>query len=496
MKNTNVIVVGGGVIGCAVAYYVAKKGIAVMLIDQPKRGRATSASAGGLWPLGESIGLGCGVIFHRAMVEKGLLPPASHTPPQLPKTFLDFAIQSNEMFPSLAIELRETSGIDFEYEETSLLFLMYDEGDVAFAKTLYGNCPCGNSRIDWLTPEELRKAEPAITHNILGALRFNGDNQVNPYALSDSYREAARKLGAEIVTHTEVLGIKVTSGKVIGIETKAGFVSCNYVVNAAGAWAAQLANTAGIEIPVYPVRGQIVGTEALPELITACISTNDCYLAQKKHGEIIIGSTTEEVGFNVDVTASAIKELTAGAIRAIPFLKQVKVKRVWSGLRPGTADEMPILGPVIGLEGYINACGHFRTGILNSPLTGLLISEIINSEKLSIPIEPFLLPKDRSNGSIALLNHQGLAFNQEQQTIVIPIKGMTCEGCITNVTKTLNSLHGVTKIEVSLEERQAKVSYDAKKILPDTITTTINDLGFKAGIPIKLTVNTEIIKNS
>ncbi|OJW77737.1 MAG: hypothetical protein BGO69_01855 [Bacteroidetes bacterium 46-16] len=483
MKNADVIVVGGGVIGCAVAYYIAKKGIPVMLVDEPKRGRATSASAGGLWPLGESIGLGCGVIFHKAMIEKGLIPPDSHVPPQLPKTFLDFAIQSNAMFPSLAIELRETSGIDFEYEETSLLFLMYDEGDVAFAKPLYANCPCGRSRIDWLTPNELRKVEPAITHNVLGALRFNGDNQVNPYALSDSFREAARKLGAQIITHTEVKGIKVSSGRITGVETTTEFIGCKYVVNAAGAWAAQIAKTAGIELPVYPVRGQIVGTEALPDIISACISTNDCYLAQKKHGEIIIGSTTEEVGFNVGVTPSAIKELTAGAIRAVPFLEWVKVKRVWSGLRPGTADEMPILGSVSGLEGYINACGHFRTGILNSPLTGLLISEIINGEKLSIPIEPFLLSDERLNGSITS-NHKVSVFSQEQQTIIISIKGMTCEGCVTNVKKTLNSLQGVTKFEVSLGDHQAKISYNAKEILPDTVIAAIDELGYKAHSPL------------
>jgi hydrogen cyanide synthase HcnC len=396
MRNkADVIVVGGGVIGSAVAYYVAKKGTAVTLIDQPKRGRATSASAGGLWPLGESIGLGCGVIFHKALIEKGLVPKDSHAPPQLPKSFLDFAIQSNEMFPVLANELRETGGIDFEYEETSLLYLMYDEVDIAFAKTLWGHCPCGNSLIDWLTPEELAKAEPSVTRKTLGALRFNGDNQVNPYALADAFKGAARSLGANIITHTEVTGIKVSSGSVTGVETKAGSIACDYVVNAAGAWAAHVGQMAGIEIPVYPVRGQIIGTEALPAILSACLSTNDCYIAQKHHGEIIIGSTTEEAGFDVSVTPSAMKSLSAGAVRAVPFLKNVKVKRVWSGLRPGTRDELPILGPVSGLEGYLNACGHFRTGILTSALTGLMLSEMIHGDPLSYPAEPFLLSEER-----------------------------------------------------------------------------------------------------
>ena len=95
------------------------------------------------------------------------------------------------------------------------------------------------------------------------------------------------------------------------------------------------------------------------------------------------------------MTASAIRSLTKGAIRALPFLENVRVKRVWSGFRPGTADELPILGPVDGLEGYINACGHFRTGILTSPITGLMISELIQGEPLSHPIDAFLLSKDR-----------------------------------------------------------------------------------------------------
>ena len=292
-RSSDVVVVGGGVIGCAVAYYAAKRGLSVTLIDQPKRGRATSASAGGLWPLGESTGLGCGVIFYKALVAKGAVPEGAHGPAQLPRSFLDFALQSNLMFPTLAEELREIGGTDIEFERTSLLFIMYDEGDVRFAKPLWENCPCGRSLIDWLTPEELAKAEPAVTREVRGALRFNGDDQVNPYRLADAYRAAARALGTNIVTHTEVTGLRIESGRVTAVETVAGQFPCGLVVNAAGAWAPQIGRMAGLEIPVQPVRGQIVGTETLPEVLTACLSTTDCYLAQKKHGEVIIGSTTE-----------------------------------------------------------------------------------------------------------------------------------------------------------------------------------------------------------
>ena len=395
MMNTDVVVAGGGVIGCSVAYYLAKKGISVTLIDKPKRGRASSASAGGLWPLGESVGLGCGVIFHKTLIEKGLASNESYSLPQLPKVFLDFAMQSNAMFPALSADLRRIGGIDFEYQEANLLYLMYDEGDVSFAQTLVDNHPEGGSSLDWISPEELAKAEKYINRNVRGALRFNGENQVNPYALANAYREAARNLGAQIITHTEVTGVKVKEGKIEGVETSDGIILCKFMVNAAGAWAAQIGKMAGIDIPVYPVRGQIIATETLPYVLFSNISTSDCYLAQKNHGELIIGSTTEEVGFDPGVTASAIRSLSKGAIRALPFLENVRVKRVWSGFRPGTADELPILGPMDGLQGYINACGHFRTGVLTSPITGLMISEMINGDELSHPQNAFLLNPER-----------------------------------------------------------------------------------------------------
>ncbi|MGH9442487.1 MAG: NAD(P)/FAD-dependent oxidoreductase [Thermoanaerobaculia bacterium] len=391
-RSSDVVVIGGGVIGCAVAYSAAKRGQRVTLVDQPKRGRATSASAGGLWPLGESLGLGCGVIFYKALLASGAVK-AANGPEQLPKTFLDFAIQSNEMFPALAEDLVETAGMDIELERTSLFFLMYDEGDESFARSIWQNCPRGQSRIDWLTPEEVARAEPALTREIRGALRFNGDDQVNPYRTADALRAGARHHGARLLLHTEVTGIEVEGGRVAAVQTRSERVPADFVVNAAGAWAGQVARMVGVDVPVRPVRGQIVCTDMLPPLFTACLSTTDCYLAQKHHGEVIIGSTTEEVGFDSGVTPTAIQTLCEGAVRAVPALADVGVKRVWSGLRPGSPDELPILGPVDGLEGYLNACGHFRTGILTAPLTGLMLAEIMAGEKTSFAIEPFLLSR-------------------------------------------------------------------------------------------------------
>jgi hydrogen cyanide synthase HcnC len=479
-KAADVVVVGGGVIGTAVAYYTARQGLGVTLVDRPKRGRATSASAGGLWSLGESVGLGCGVIFHKARLAKGTAHEGTHAPPQMPKSFLNFAMASNAMFPKLADDLRDSTGMDIEYDRNSLLFLMYDDGDEAFARQLWKDCPCGKSLSEWVTPEEITKVEPALTRDIRGALRFNGDDQVNPYRLADAFREACRALGGTILTHTEVTGLRVEGRRVTAVETSAGTVPCATVVNAAGAWAAEIGRMAGIEIPVYPVRGQIVGTETLPRVLHASISTTDCYLAQKQHGEIIIGSTTEEVGFDTGVTASAIRTLSAGAIRAVPMLDRVGVKRVWSGLRPGSPDELPILGAVDAHEGYLNACGHFRTGILNAPLTGLVLSELAAEKILSFPIEPFLLsrfresrdpdsdvpPKQPSHGEL------------DEATLFVP--SMRCEGCERTIRNALQDVASVYEVRLQLSEKSIHVRYERSPSALTQVKTALASAGFEA----------------
>jgi len=387
----SVVVVGGGVIGCAVAYYTARRGLDVTLVDVPKRGRATSASAGGLWPIGESVGLGCGVIFAKAQLARNPGGDLSGAPGQLPPAFLDFALQSRTMFPALAESLWREADMDIELETTSLLFLIYDEADELYAQSLSRDYAHLGRLLEWLTPEQVAAEEPALTRHLLGALRFHGDDQVNPYKLADALRAGARSLGATVLPHTEVTGVVRVGSRVTGVRTPGRTIDCDVVINAAGAWAGQIGRMAGIDVPVEPVRGQIVCTETLPPgTLHACISTSDCYLAQKKHGEIIIGSTTEEAGFDTRTTTTAAITLSTGAIRAVPELAHVGVKRVWSGLRPGTSDELPILGPVEGLHGYLNACGHFRTGILYAPLTGLILSELAVGESPSHPIEPFL----------------------------------------------------------------------------------------------------------
>ena len=383
--------VGGGVIGCAVTYELAKRSVRALLLDQSLPGRATSASAGGLWPVGEAIGLGCGVIYHTAKGGGATkpVPGERYAPEPLPELFRNFLVKSNACFPALAAELLELSGLNIEYASgAGLLFVIDNEQEQAFAESVLRSLPAA-VRVECLTPEAMARLEPNLRRDILGGDLLPGEDQVNPMLLAEAFKRGAIRLGASYRADCRVVALRRSRDRIVGVETASEFFPCRTVVNAAGAWAGALAATAGLAVPVFPVRGQIVLTETLPPTLNACLSTSACYLLQKAHGEVLIGSTTERAGFDVSVTPEAIAALCQGAVRTVPCLSRVGIKRVWSGLRPGTPDELPILGPMDGLDGYVNAAGGFRTGIVASPLTGQVVAQMVAGERLCYPCEAF-----------------------------------------------------------------------------------------------------------
>lgn len=388
-KNYDIVIVGGGVIGASCAYYLSKrKNLSIALVDIKRPGNASWASAGGLWAIGESVGLGCGVIFFRKNVAEHGSAAAAHV---LPRCFLDFALASNALYPPLHVELKENHGVDFKFEKSGLKFVMYDEADVKYAHVIADAVPHLHDQMRWLDADDLRASEPNISREAIGALDFLCDHQVNPFRLTGSYMEAAVQNGVALYQNTNAIGVRRDRSRVTGVNTKEhGILGCSRMINAAGSWAADVSEWAtGFRLPVQPVKGQIVLSEKLPKMLRGCVSTSDCYIAQKDNGEIIIGSTTEDKGYDVCTTINEVRGLVHGAVRCIPGLKQTHIKRCWAGLRPGTPDELPILGPMPGIDGYINACGHFRTGILTSAITGVTIDRLIHKEPLPLDIKPF-----------------------------------------------------------------------------------------------------------
>jgi len=400
IKTYDVVIAGGGVIGASCAYHLSRrKDLKIAMIDCKRPGNASRASAGGLWAIGESVGLGCGVIFFRMMsaerkreAQGSAVIVDSSTPHILPECFFDFALQSNALYPGLHQEMIDKHGMDFKFERTGLKYVIYDDEDRLYAEHIVANIPHLADEVRWLDQAALRESEPSVSHDAKGALEFLCDHQVSPFRLTDAYTEGARQNGVDLYFNTNVTEVLRQGSKVVGVRTdNQGAFHCKTLINAAGAWAAELSVMAtDMRIPVAPVKGQIVLTERMPKLLNGCLTTSDCYLAQKDNGEILIGSTTEDKGFDVTTTFPEITGLVQGAMRCIPELKDVNLKRSWAGLRPGSPDELPILGAMAGVEGYLNACGHFRTGILTSAITGVMLDALVRDEPLPLDVTPFL----------------------------------------------------------------------------------------------------------
>lgn len=380
----NIVVVGGGVFGCLVSYVLARRGCQVTLLDKDYPGSATSASAGGLWAVGESIGLGCGVIFHgkegKANIDAG--------PQPLPREFMEFLMESNRYFPALTQEFERHSGIHIEAEKgTGLLYVIYNDKEQQYASSLLDWLSNSDVDVEEWSSQQVCQREPLMTAEQQGGVYFPGDNQVNPMLLANAARQSATALGAVFKNNTEVTGIRMNNGSVTGVDTTHGHFECDVLVNAAGSWSGQLAKLAGLDLPIFPVRGQILCTEAMrKQTLNFNLSTSDCYILQKAHGEILIGSTTEFCGYDVEVPVENLVGLANGARRALPMLSQSIVKRSWSGLRPGTPDEFPILGPVTEIPNYFNATGGFRTGIVGAPLSAEIVAAHILG--LEQPFDP------------------------------------------------------------------------------------------------------------
>ena len=402
MKTFDVVIAGGGVIGTAIAYFLTRStDLSVAVIDSKKPGNASRASAGGLWPIGESVGLGCGVIFFKTQ-SKNVVESADVPPPRphlLPKFFFDFSLKSNEMFPDLWSELRENHGLDFKLEKTGLKYIIYDEYDWDYARQIADSIPHLSDQLRWYDQQQLHEDEPFVSEEAISALEFTRDDQVNPYLLVEAYREGARREGAVLFLNTEITGVNMSGSKVISVETTEGPIGCGLLINAAGAWASDINKmVTGYDIPVVPIKGQVVLSEKMPKILRSCLSTNDCYIAQKDNGEIYIGSTTEDLGYDTSCSCEELQDLSEGGIRCLPSLRQTSIKRTWAGLRPGTPDEIPILGPINGIDAYLNACGHFRTGILTSPLTAEIIYSLVIGKEPPVDLTPFLLSRfDKSS---------------------------------------------------------------------------------------------------
>ncbi len=376
--TADVVIVGAGVIGAAIAFHLTRRGVRPLLIEKEDPAAGSSGACDGLILLQSK-------------------KPGLH---------LELALESRRRFEELAAEL----GAEIEFRTTGGLCLIEDEAELAaMRRSVAEQRACGLA-VELIAGEEVRRREPLVSERILAAAFSPRDAQVNPYALTFALLRAARAKGARLVGGEPVVGIQIASGRVQAVRTPRRRIAAPIVVNAAGAHAPEIGRLAGLEVPITPRRGQLLVTAARPPLLRhGLISAR--YIAAKfnpelarsgemgfaleqaESGNLLIGSTREFAGYDRRTSFQGIRAVARRILPVFPALASIPVIRTFAGLRPYTPDGLPILGPVASVGGFLMAAGHEGDGIALSAITGELLAAHIAGERPRFPLEPFRLER-------------------------------------------------------------------------------------------------------
>ena len=359
--SADVVVIGGGVIGLAIARALARRGVRdVWLLERGSLVSEASSAAGGM-----------------------LLPQVEADGHD---DFFALACQSRDLYPSLAFALREETGIDVELDTTGTLYLALNEHDYEEIEQRYQWQTRAGLAVELLTSAAARKLESCISESMAGALLFPNDIQVENRRLITALANSVNALGVTTFTETTVEALKIEDKRITGVQTSRGDISCRTVVIAAGTWSSFLLPSAPT---ITPVRGQMVCLESKPQLTRHVIFSPRGYLVPRQDGRLLAGSTSENAGFAKRVTAGGIATILRQALEISPAVANLPIVDTWAGLRPRAADGLPVLGPCGEIDGLIYATGHYRNGILLAPLTAELISEAIVAGRTSPLLAPF-----------------------------------------------------------------------------------------------------------
>ncbi|HZU14816.1 MAG TPA: FAD-dependent oxidoreductase [Chloroflexota bacterium] len=349
MNSPQVIVIGGGVIGCASAYALAREGVPVVVLEKDHiAAHASGGAAGILSTLDDE--------------------------PGSPDAALNSA--SLALHPVYAERLREETRIDVEYQRAGTLTLL--EGGVT---------PAVRPGQQLLNRAELLELEPAVGPVWTGAVFQTGDGQVNAGRLTRALAEGAARRGAEICEGRIAQELLVDGGRVRGVRTPDGEIRAEHVVLAAGPWSLRFSSPS-LPIPLIPTKGEILWVKTRPQALRRPIFAGH-YLVPKPTIGLAVGATYRQDGFNEIPALGAVAELAATALRAVPSLAAAAFSRMWSSIRPIPADGRPILGPVLGMEGLIVATGHGAYGIALSLVTGELVRDWVLGRPISLDVSVF-----------------------------------------------------------------------------------------------------------
>jgi glycine/D-amino acid oxidase-like deaminating enzyme len=383
-KTADAVIIGAGVIGASIAYHLARQGIRPLVLEKKDPAAGSSGACDGL-------------VFLQS---------------KKPGLHLKLALESRRRFDGLV----ETLGKCIEFKNPGGMCLIESEAELAAMRLFVAEQRTSGLEVELIDGDEARRREPCLSGKVIAATFSALDSQVNPYALTFAFLRTAKSAGTRILMGENVRGFEVMGGRIRAVITENRKIGTPLVINAAGAWAAEVGLLAGLEIPIKPRRGQIVVTASTALLIRHCLISAQYVavkfkpelaatggmgfsLEQADSGNILIGSTREFVGFDRRTTFDGIRTIASRIAPVIPALTRVPVIRTFGGLRPYTPDGLPILGKVAGLEGFIMAAGHEGDGIALSAITGELIADLIATGRTQFPLEDFHLERFRKGAA-------------------------------------------------------------------------------------------------
>ncbi|MFJ5528517.1 glycine oxidase ThiO [Streptomyces sp. NPDC093261] len=370
MRTSDVLVVGGGIIGLVTAWRAAQRGLATTVVDPAPGGGAAQVAAGMLAAVTE---------LHYGE-----------------QTLLALNLESARRYPDFAAELTEATGRDLGYRRCGTLAVALDADDRAHLRDLHALQQRSGLASEWLSGRECRRLEPMLAPGVRGGLKVDGDHQIDP-----------RRLVAALVTACERAGVAfhrswaerltVVRERAAGVRTADGTdLPAEQVVLAAGSLSGQLAGVPDEVLPpVRPVKGQVVRLTVpkryapfLNRTVRAVVRGGHVYLVPRENGELVVGATSEELGWDTTVTAGGVYELLRDAHELVPGITELPLTETRAGLRPGSPDNAPLLGPT-ELDGLLLATGHYRNGVLLTPVTGDVMAHVLTTGDLPDEARPF-----------------------------------------------------------------------------------------------------------
>ncbi len=355
-RSSDIIVIGAGIVGCAVAYELARRGASVQMVDdrQPGMG-ATQASAGMLAPFTEAKDRNT--------------------------AFLDLAVRSLDLYEEFVARVTQMSKMVVGYQRTGTIDVASTDERMAALRDVATRLQSRGVPLSLLDAAAARAEEPHLGNAVAGALLIGAHGYVRAGELTRALVAAARCHGAHLVEGSRVRGISARNGDLV-VDTATGSLTAGAVVVTAGSWSGQVNVTGGARAPVRPVRGQLLHLAWEGAPLHRVTWGDHCYMVPWDDGTVLVGATMEEVGFDERNTVEGVRQLMTAACELVPATAKAALVSARVGLRPGTPDALPIIGWSRVLPNVMYATGHFRNGVLLCPLTAQLVADAMIDHRI------------------------------------------------------------------------------------------------------------------